>query len=84
MPLSPKISFWFTNIIKWESYNNPQAVIKDLGSCGIKWVMRISQGHLVFVPAVEFAKEKITFERYPKKIFYDYDFPAELSQIRWN
>jgi hypothetical protein len=46
--------------------------------------MRISQGHLVFVPAVEFAKEKITFERYPKKIFYDYDFPAELSQIRWN
>lgn len=81
LPERPIVSLWATTIIKWDSYNKEESIINDLKEYGLKWVMSVRNDKLTFIPIEEYAREAVKYERFPKKIFWDYGFPAELANI---
>lgn len=81
LPIRPMVSLWFSTVIKWDSYENENLIINDLKQYGIEWLIRIKDNGLIFLPIKDYAREAINYERYPKKVFYDYGFPQELSNI---
>jgi len=83
LPPAPEVSPWLTTVIKWDSYSDENLVTEDLKRNGIKWVMRIENGKLVFLPAEKYAAEAVKTNFQPKKVFYDYGFPPELSEIKY-
>lgn len=83
LPIRPVISPWLSSTIRWDSYVSEEAVIGDLRYHDIEWVMSFRDHELVFVSAKDYAAEAIKFERYPKRIYFDYGFPSELSAINY-
>jgi hypothetical protein len=83
LPIRPQISPWLSTIIKWDSYADENAVENDLREAGIVWVMTLQEDKFTFLPVEEYARNAVKYERKPTKIFYDYNFPKELSEIRY-
>lgn len=83
LPIRPVISPWLSSTIRWDSYVSEEAVIGDLRYHDINWVMSFRDRELVFVSAKDYAAEAVKFERYPKRIYFDYGFPRELSSINY-
>lgn len=44
--------------------------------------MRVKDDQLVFLPIEDYAQEAVQYERYPRKIFYNYGFPQELAEVK--
>ena len=82
LPIRPQVGLWHTTVVQWDSYNNPESVVTDLENYGIKWIMRVKDGRLIFLSLEEYAKEAVLYDRHPKKFFYDYGFPRELSEMK--
>jgi hypothetical protein len=82
LPDKPMVSLWLTTLIKWDSYNKEDLIISDLKKYGIEWIARVENDKLVFIPVIDYARELINYDRSPKKVFYDYGFPQELSCIK--
>ncbi len=55
----------------------------DLHREKIYWIMRVTDGKLVFESAEEYAQRAVGFDRYPKELFYNYDFPKELAEVHY-
>ncbi len=83
LPIRPVLSLWYTNIIKWESYNSEAAIISDLKKHEISWVLTVTDGELFFMEPAEYAKVAVKYDRYPRKIYFDYGFPPELSNVSY-
>ncbi len=83
LPIKPQVSLWLTTLIKWDSYADESLISADLEKSGIEWVGTTRDEKFVFLPADEYASIAAKYERRPKKIFYDYNFPQELSVIRY-
>ncbi len=82
-PIRPYVSVLTTSIISWESYESEEKVINDLKAYGIKWLIDYRDDKVVFIPVNDFAKEMVVFDRYPKKVQYDYGFPEELTRTKY-
>ncbi len=82
IPTRPQVGLWATTIVKWDSYRNKEAVMKDLSDFGIKWLMKIEDKKLIFISPEEYANEAVLYELYPKKLRYDYGFPEELTIVK--
>ena len=80
-PDRPVVSLMLSTTIKWDSYSREGLIVNDLQDNNIKWVMTLRNGGLAFIPIQEFAGEAVKFERSPKKTYYDYGFPEELTKI---
>lgn len=83
LPTRPEVSFWLTNIVSWSSYEREEDIVKDIKNYGIEYLMDVRDGRLVFLTPQEFAKEAVKNDRRPKKIFYPYDFPPELTKTHF-
>jgi len=83
VPIRPQVSFWWTTIIKWESYESEEKVIKDLKDFGIEYVMGVENAELKFIPIAEFAKEAVNFDKYPKRIQFPGYLPEELTRTKY-
>lgn len=82
LPIRPQVGLWSTTVVKWDSYDHPELIVKDLKEYGIEGVMRVKGGKLIFLTPEEYAREAAAYDRYPKSIFYNYNFPQELTEIR--
>jgi len=81
LPERPHVGLWFSAIISWDSYEDEELIVKDLRNHGIEWIMDPirSDKELIFKTPEEYAEEAVKFDRYPKKVYFDYGFPPELS-----
>jgi len=81
LPERPHVGLWFNALIRWESYEKEELIIKDLKDNGIEWIMSIKGegGALRFITIEDYAKEAVHFVRYRKRTYFDYGFPSELS-----
>ncbi|MBI4308799.1 MAG: hypothetical protein HY591_00555 [Candidatus Omnitrophica bacterium] len=83
LPVRPQVGLWYTTAVRWDSYGDPSLVARDLSTLGIDWVMTVKDGHLVFVSALAYGQRASGFDKHPRRLFYDYGFPAELSNVRY-
>ncbi len=83
LPIRPQVGLWNTTLVKWESYNDPKLIVKDLKDYGIERIMRVEEEQFVFLTPEEYAREAVTYNRFPKGISYDYGFPKELAEIKY-
>ena len=83
LPVRPQLGLWCTTIVKWSSYANEDLIINDLKEHKIEWVMNSESDELVFYTLEEYAEELVQENRYPEKMYYNYSFPKELSDIQW-
>lgn len=83
LPIKPTVSLWVTTLISWDSYAEANLIISDLKRYGIGWIAVFRDNKLIFLSAEEYAKEAVKYDRYPNKIYYDYNFPPELSRIKY-
>jgi len=83
LPTRPQVGLWYTSVVGWKSYEDPQAIVDDLHREKIYWIMRVTDGKLVFESAEEYAQRAVGFDRYPKELFYNYDFPKELAEVHY-
>lgn len=84
LPLSlrPIINLWLSTTIHWDSYSNKDSILNDLSKHNIEWILKVGNGgKLLIIPAVEYANEAVKYNRYPKKVYFDYGFPEELTKI---
>jgi len=83
LPVQPQVGLWHTTVVGWESYDDQTLVVKDLLSYGIKWIMRVKDGQLIFISPDEYAQEVVAYDRFPSEKFYNYGFPSELSTVKY-
>ena len=84
LPDHPRIGFWFTTVVRWDSYDSEDKIVKDIKDFGLKWIMMIKDQQLIFLTPEEYAKLAMTFDRKPKIIAYPYeDVPQELTRSRF-
>lgn len=83
VPIRPQVSFWWTSIINWDSYESEEKIINDLRDFGIEYVMGVENSELRFIPISEFAKKAIKFDRYPKRIQFPGFLPEELTRTKY-
>ncbi|MEI6437734.1 MAG: hypothetical protein WCO69_03165 [Candidatus Omnitrophota bacterium] len=83
-PDRPRIALFFTTTLSWSDYVSAGRIMEVLQARGIRWVMTREEGtgRLIFISAEAFSRQAMTFDRNPKRTFYDYGFPAELTAIR--
>ena len=81
-PVRPQVGLWATTVIKWDSYADEKLIVKDLKDFGIESIMRVEKDSLRFLTLEEYAKEAVTYDRFPKEKFYNYSFPEEVARIR--
>ncbi len=79
LPTRLQVGLWHTTVVKWDSYSSVDKIPSDLKSFGIKWVMRVENGHLIFLSPQKYAAEALCYNRSPQGTAYNYGFPAELS-----
>ena len=84
IPDKPLVSFWYTSVIRWDSYKDINLIIDDLRKAGIEWIMVLDSGKLNFLPIREYAIRAAKFNRFPAKIYIDYGQPAELTTIDYS
>ena len=82
LPDKPMISLWRSSIIRWDSFKNNQSIVNDLKKYGIEWIMVFRDTRLVFMSVEDYAKLAEKYDRYPEKMYFDYNFPAELSRAQ--
>ena len=82
LPIRPHVGKWSTSVICWDSYKSEDLIIRDLKTYGIKWIMRVKEDDLIFLPVEDYAHELLTDERYNEKITSDYGLPNELTGRR--
>lgn len=75
----PVVSVWVNSVIKWDSRNDPELILRDLKISSIDWV--ITRGPEL-LSAEAFAKRAALRNYSPKTTYYDHEFPEELSRIR--
>ena len=83
LPSRPVASLWCSSLIKWESYVSQALILKDLKDYNIKWIMQVKECSLVFTPVEVFAAEAVKYDRFPKDLFWNYNFPEELTRIKY-
>ncbi len=81
LPIRPQVGLWRTTVVKWDSYPEPAFIVRDLKDFGIEWIMRVEDRHLRFLSLEEYAQEAAHYDRFPKTIFYNYNFPPELTKV---
>jgi len=82
LPIKPQTGLWNTSVIRWESYPDPELIVKDLRNHGIETVLRMEEGQLRFLSPEEYAMRAVKYNRNPKTIFYSYQLPSELIEIK--
>ena len=83
LPTRPQVDPWHTSIVQWGSYGSAESVVGDLKTFGLKWLMTVEEGRIVFRTPEEYAQKVESFDKRPERIFYDYGFPDELTKIRY-
>ena len=83
LPTRPQVGLWNTTLVRWNSYNDEELIVKDLHEAGLKWIMRVKEQSLQFLSLEEYAKEAVKYDRKPQKIFYNYGFPEELTKVNY-
>jgi len=83
LPDRPQVDLWNTTVVKWDSYSDKRLIERDLLEYGIKWVMRVENEELVFIPVNEFAEKMANYNRFPKVKVYNYGFPEELAKTNY-
>lgn len=84
LPVRPQIGLWNSTAIRWDSYDQPEAIVNDLKALGVEYVMDVKDNQLVMTPIADYAREAarhIAPQRYPQSRVYDYGFPEELTKI---
>lgn len=81
LPERPHVGVWYTALVRWDSYDKEELVVRDLRKHGIEWVMdvRDNPNEMTFKTPEEYAKEIVKFDRYPKQRYFNFGFPPELS-----
>ncbi len=82
LPVRPQLGLWTTTVVRWDSYEKEELIVKDVTDFGVQWVMNAEGETLQFLTPKDYAKEAVGYERYPKTKYYNYNFPQELSEIR--
>lgn len=82
LPIRPMLSLWRTTIVRWDSFGNKYALANDLRKYGIEWVMTAKDDKLLFVSPEDYGVEAEKYDLHPQKLYFDYDFPPELSRIQ--
>ncbi len=85
IPIKPIVCVWRSSLVKWDSYNSEELIVKDLQEHNVQWVVveRPVQQDYIIQPVTEFAKILTNVERYPKLGFYDYGFPKEFVEMKY-
>ena len=78
--IRPQAGLWYTTIVRWDSYANQESIVEDIKDYGLQWIMNGEGDQLVFLSPEEYAKQAVTFQRYPKAIFYQYDLVPEITR----
>ena len=83
LPDRPHVGLWFATVVRWDSYQNEELIIKDLKDYGLQWIMDSSSGPtVVFLSLEEYAKKAVTYDRFPKQIGFPYNMPEELTRSK--
>lgn len=83
LPSRPTLSLWCSSLVKWDSYASQELILKDLKDYDIRWVMQIKDCSLIFLPSQAYAAEAVKYDRFPKDLIWNYNFPEELTRIRY-
>ena len=83
LPTSKQVGLWYTSAVRWNSYANPAFIEQDLYKQGIWWVMSVKDKRLVVESAGQYALRAAQFDLHPKSLFYNYNFPEELSRVNY-
>lgn len=83
LPSKPVVSLWCNSLIKWESYSSQGLILRDLKDNDIKWVMQVKDCSLIFLPIEAYAAEAVKYDRFPKNLIWNYNFPEELTRIKY-
>ncbi|MDP8213478.1 MAG: hypothetical protein P9X22_09380 [Candidatus Zapsychrus exili] len=83
LPTRPQVGLWSTTLVKWDSYEDEKLIVKDLSDAGLEWVMRVENKELKYFNLDEYAKKAVKEERFPKKVFFNYNFPEELTEVNY-
>ncbi len=83
LPTRPQVGLWYTTAVRWDSYSSPMLVAMDLSESGINWVMGVRNGHMYFENPLQYGQRAAAFDRHPSHLFYNYNFPEELSVVRY-
>jgi hypothetical protein len=83
LPPRPIVSLWCNSLIKWKSYASEELILKDLKDYNIRWVMQAKECSLAFIPSEAYAAQAAKYERFPKDLIWNYNFPEELVRIKY-
>jgi hypothetical protein len=83
LPVRPQVGLWYTTAVNWESYPYPQKIVEDLIKQRILYIMTVKDSHLNFEKITDYAVRASQFDRHPKETFYNYNFPPELSEVKY-
>ncbi len=82
LPERPHVGFWYSPMVRWDSYSSEALIAQDIRNQGIDWIMDAGTGAetaIRFLTPEAYAKEAIKFDRYPKHTFFQYELPEELK-----
>jgi len=82
LPVKPQVGLWSTTVIRWDSYNNEDLIVKDLKDYGLQWVISGEGNGVAFLTLEDYAQKASQQERYPSSVYYNYGFPQELADIQ--
>ncbi len=84
-PIKPQVGFWYTSIVHWDSYDDPNKIIEDIKAFDIEWIMDVDtkSQEFVFLSLEEYAQIATKYNRFPETIGFPYDMPAELIETKY-
>jgi len=83
LPIRPQVSLWHSTLVRWESFEEENLIIKDLKDYDIEYVMQAQRKDFAIISTKEYAKQAVQFDRRPKEFLYVYGFPDELKYITY-
>lgn len=76
----PVVSVWVNSAVRWDHYSDPVLIVKNLKDNSIDWVITLGPK---FETAEEYARKAVLIDRYPKETYFNFDFPDELSRVKY-
>jgi len=79
----PVLSLFYSSIVRWDSYEDPKLIEKDIRNYGIEHIITIRDGKVVALTPENYAAEEAKRDRLPQIVAYDYGFPMELKYTNY-
>jgi hypothetical protein len=79
LPVRPVVGLWLSSVVKWDSYEREDSIVRDLEDFGLEWIMLWSREGVEFLSLEDYAKRAVKLDRFPKIVSAPYDLVPELK-----